>query len=75
MALARWTATAQDAEGNAVAGCSIEVRSEETGRLVQVYADRAGTVALGNPFVAPEATFGFHVEGGAYKVTATKGPF
>lgn len=73
MAMARFTATVQDAEGNAVPGCEIEVRTEDAGQLVQLYADRNGEQALGNPFVASEETFGFHVVGGSYRVTARKG--
>ena len=75
MVMARWTATVQDAEGNAVPGCEIEVRNANTGLLTQVYSDRDGTVPLGNPFVSADATFGFHVVGGAYRITARKGAF
>lgn len=72
MTMARWTGTVQDAEGNAVAGASIEVRSESSGQLVQVYADRAGSATLGNPFIAIEATVAFHAPGDAYRIRASK---
>ena len=73
MALARWTGLVQDGAGNAVAGAQIEVRSEQTGRLVPLFADREGQTSLGNPFTAPEATVTFHAGGDAYRIIASKG--
>lgn len=73
MALARWNGVVQDAEGNAVSGAQIEVRSEQTGRLVPLFADREGLTRLGNPFTAPEATAAFHAGGDSYRITASKG--
>eukprot|EP00873_Tetraselmis_striata_P020805 jgi/Tetstr1/441069/TSEL_029337.t1 len=66
---------AQDAAGNAVAGCEIEVRSESTGLLAVLYSDRDGLNQISNRFTAPDATFSFHTTGGAYRVTATKAGF
>jgi len=62
--------------GNQLDGASIEVRSESTGLLATLYSDRNGSTPLGNPFVASDGgDAGFHVIGGAYKITATKGVF
>eukprot|EP00873_Tetraselmis_striata_P030373 jgi/Tetstr1/450637/TSEL_037673.t1 len=66
---------AQDAAGNAVAGCEIEVRNEDTGLLAVLYSDRDGLNQISNRFTAPDATFSFHTTGGAYRVVATKGAF
>lgn len=74
MALARHNQAILDTAGNVVHGASVEVRNETTGLLPQLYSDRAGTVAIGNPFTAADgADAGFHVIGGAYKITATSG--
>ena len=77
MALARWQATIVDGAGNVQPGASIEVRSEVGGApLVTLYSDRAGTTLLGNPVGADADGFAaFHVAGGAYRITATKGGF
>jgi hypothetical protein len=76
MALARCQLVVTDEAGNVVDGASIEVRRETTGSLAPVYSNRAGTVALGNPYVAADgAEAGFFAAGGAYKITATKGDF
>lgn len=72
--LARYQATALDDAGNFLASPSVEVRLESTGSLVSLFSDRAGTVALGNPFTgAADGLAAFHVAGGAYKITFTKG--
>lgn len=75
--LARWQATIVDDAGNIQPGASVEVRREETGLpLVTIYSDRDGTTPLGNPMVADSEGFAaFHVLGGAYRITATKGSF
>jgi hypothetical protein len=75
MSLARYNRVVQDANGNGVAGAHIEVRSEISGQpLAALYSDRAGTVAIGNPFDADSnGSFGFHVVGGAYQVRAYTG--
>lgn len=77
MALARWQATIVDEAGNVVPGASIEVRREIAGApLVPLYSDRAGAVAIGNPFTADSEGFAaFHAAGGAYRVRAHKGSF
>jgi hypothetical protein len=61
----------------ALAGSAlVEVRRESDGALASIFSDRAGTSALGNPFVADsEGNFSFYAgalpEG--YKVTVTSG--
>lgn len=76
MALARCNFVVQDDAGNIVDGASVEVRSEASGSLVSVYSDRSGSTPLGNPYTATDgADAGFHVAGGAYKITATKASF
>lgn len=75
MPLARYTAAVLDAAGNAVPGCAIEVRNEDTGLLARLYSDRDGLSPISNSFDATEATFSFHTTGGAYRVRATKGAF
>lgn len=77
MALARCNFAVQDESGNIVDGASVEVR-EETGGLplASIFSDRDGVVGLGNPFTAADgADAGFHVAGGAFKITATLGGF
>lgn len=56
---------------------AIEVRSEISGQpLVGVYADPDGLTPLGNPFTAADGSnVRFHVDGGEYKITATKDGF
>lgn len=76
MARARCNLVIQDEAGNIVDGASVEVRDEATALLPQLYSNRAGTIAIGNPFTATDgADAGFHVVGGAYKITATKATF
>ena len=77
MALARWQATILDGAGNIQPGASIEVRREGAGgTLVSLYGDRDGTAPIGNPFEAgADGLAAFHVPGGAYRITATKGGF
>lgn len=77
MALARCNLVIQDEDGNIVNGASVEVRRESAGApLAVVYSDRDGASSLGNPFTASDgAEAGFHVVGGAYKITATLGAF
>jgi hypothetical protein len=76
MALARKNLKIVDTAGNIVNGASVEVRNEDTGLLPQLYSNRAGTVAIGNPFTASDgANAGFHVVGGSYRITATLGAF
>lgn len=77
MVLARWQATIVDDAGNIQTGASIEVRSEAAGApLATIYSDRDGLTPLGNPFLSDSEGFAaFHVPGGAYRITATKGSF
>lgn len=76
MALARYQKTAVDSAGNVASAASIEVRSEETNDLVDIYSDRAGALALENPFAAgTDGFYAFHAVGGAYKVKETLGSF
>lgn len=73
--LARWQSTIVDQFGNIMPGAQVTVRSEAAGApLAALFTDRAGTVALGNPFtVGVDAFAAFHVTGGAYRITATLG--
>lgn len=73
MVLARWQATITDDEGNIQPAASVAVRREVTGApLAVLYADRSGTIPLGNPFPADADGFAaFHVAGGAYRIDAT----
>lgn len=75
MALAAWNYLITDEAGDLVTGASVEVRRESDNVLVSLYSDRDGTVSIANPFTDSTGTGRFHVAGGAYKVTATKGAF
>jgi hypothetical protein len=74
MALARFQSTAVDRRGNVIAGASVTVRSQETGFLASIFSDRAGTIALDNPFSTDvNGAFGFHVGGGTYRIEISDG--
>jgi hypothetical protein len=75
MSLARYNRVVQDTAGNAISGAHIEVRAEIPGQpLAALYSDRAGTVAIGNPFDAEsDGSFYFHVSGGAYQIRVYTG--
>lgn len=77
MTLARWQNTITDEEGNVLPGASVEVRREVGGSpLAALYTDRDGVTPAGNPLTADGDGFvGFHVAGGAFRVTATLGAF
>jgi hypothetical protein len=77
MPLARWQATIVDDAGNIQTAASIEVRGETPGSpLASIFSDRDGLTPLGNPFLSDGEGFAaFHVAGGAYRITATKGAF
>jgi hypothetical protein len=77
MPLARWQATIVDEAGNIQTAASIEVRGETPGSpLASIFSDRDGVTPLGNPFSSDAEGFAaFHVVGGAYRITATKGAF
>lgn len=75
MALARFERDFTDEDGNLLTGnVSVEVR-RMSGGLPQLYSDRDGAAALGNPFVNGGGSVAFHVAGNAYRVTATQGAF
>lgn len=77
MALARWQRNIVNDAGNVQGLASIEVRVEAPGApLAPIFSDRAGLVALSNPFNADGDGFAaFHAAGGSYKITATKGGY
>jgi hypothetical protein len=77
MTLARWQATIVDEAGNIQDGATVTVRRELSGApLAVLYSDRAGATPLGNPLTSDANGFAaFHVTGGAYRITATKGAF
>lgn len=76
MALARYEGVVTDDAGNVVPLATIEVRRDQPGRpVVPLFADRSGTVPLGNPIQADAlGAFGFHLPGGVYWVRAYSGP-
>lgn len=74
VALPKYNGAVQDDDGNLMPGASIEVRSEVPGQpLVQVYANRDGTGALGNPYTSSDGRIAFHVAAGEYQIKATLG--
>jgi hypothetical protein len=77
VALARWQATIVDSAGNIQAGASVTVRREVIGSpLASLFEDRDGLVPTGNPITADADGYAFfHVAGGAYRITASKGGF
>lgn len=77
MVLARWQATIVDDAGNVQSGAEVTVHAETSGNpLASLFTDRAGVSATGNPVTADGDGYAFfHVTGGAYQITATKGAF
>lgn len=75
MVYAAYNYTITDETGDLVTGASVEVRRESDNVLATLYSDRAGASPIANPFTDSTGTGRFHVVGGAYKVTATKGAF
>lgn len=77
MVLARHQFTVTDDEGNALPGATVTVRSELAGNpIAALYSNRAGNIAIGNPFTADADGFAaFHVLGGAYWIEVTSGAF
>lgn len=72
MTLSIFQRTIVNASGDVQPGASVSVRDELTNNLVQIFSDRAGTVAKLNPFTADANGFAtFFVSPGEYKVTAT----
>ena len=75
MALARFERDFTDEAGNLLTGnVTVQVR-RMTGGLPQLYSDRAGASALGNPFINDGGRVAFHAAGNAYRVTVTQGAF
>lgn len=76
MALARYEGVVTDEAGNVVPLATVEVRRDQAGRpVVPLFADRAGTVPIGNPVQADAlGAFGFHLPGGSYWIRAYTGP-
>lgn len=76
MALARYEGTAVDTAGNVIPNATVEVRRDQPGRpVVPLWADREGTVALGNPIQTDaQGGFAFHVVGGVYYIRIYTGP-
>lgn len=69
-------ATIQDSLGNVVPECNVEVRSEETGELVQLFDDIDDGNMLGNPIQADADGFTrFYVESGLYRIRVYLGGF
>lgn len=77
MALSRWQATIVDDAGNIQPAASVTVRREVIGSpLANLFEDRDGLVPTGNPITADGEGYAFfHVAGGAYRITASKGGF
>lgn len=76
MTLAVHQFTVTDGAGNVVPGAHVEVRREVPGQpLAVLKEDRAGVIALSNPFDADENGFvRFYVVGGSYKIRVYTGP-
>lgn len=75
MALAVWQRTIVDDTGAVQSGASVRVELEGGG-LASLFSDRAGTMGISNPFLSDSNGFAqFFVDGGAYKITVTKGSF
>lgn len=69
MAFAKWSRPVQDAAGNIIPDVYCEVRRAVQGTpLAVLYADRAGTVSIANPFLAADGVPEFFAIGGAYNV-------
>ena len=66
--------TVTNSSGDVLPSASVEVRRESDNALVQLYADRAGTVLLPNPTTADSDGFvQFFAASSNYKITATSG--
>jgi hypothetical protein len=75
MPLARFERDFTDDAGNLLTGnVTVEVR-RMSGGLPQIYSDRDGASALGNPFINDGGRVAFHAAGNAYRVTVTQGAF
>ena len=66
----------QDEDGDLIEGATVTVRRDVQGQpIAPLFSDRAGTIPLSNPFVAPTGKVSFFTYGGAYKVTIVKDDF
>jgi hypothetical protein len=71
---ARFQFTAVDQSGSILPGATVEVRRASDNVLMSLWSDRAGTVALGNPFAADAGGFaGFYINSGVYNIIITSG--
>jgi hypothetical protein len=76
MALSVWQASITDEAGNIIPGASVSVHTESTGAVSALYADRAGSTPLANPFLADDVGFArFYVRAGAYRIEVTSGDY
>lgn len=76
MALARYESVAVNTAGDVIPNATVEVRRDQPGRpVVPLFADREGTVPIGNPITTDaEGKFGFHVPGDSYYIRVFTGP-
>lgn len=70
---ARFERDFTDDSGNLLTGSVTVTVRRMSGGLPQLYSDRAGASALGNPFVNDGGAVAFHAAGNAYRVTVTQG--
>jgi hypothetical protein len=69
-----WQSSITDELGNVVPGAGVEVRNADTNGLVAIYSNRAGTVALSNPFTADSHGYArFYAAPGTYRIRAFGG--
>jgi hypothetical protein len=75
--LARYQFSVTDEFGHVVPAAVVEVRRDAVGGPpVQLFSDRNGLDAIGNPIKADSDGFVFfHCDGGLYQITATSGAF
>jgi hypothetical protein len=72
MAIPSWQATIQNATGDVVPSAEVEVFVEATGLNASIFSDRAGAVALANPFFADTNGFAqFYAAPSEYRIVAT----
>ncbi len=75
MARARHEFAVVNDRGDLQPGATVEVRKESDGLIAAIFSDRAGASPMANPFTTLDGNVAYHVAGGAYKVTATFGPY
>jgi hypothetical protein len=74
VALARYQAFALDDAGNVLASPTVDVWDEISTLRATLFSDRAGASGISNPFTGgSDGLVAFHVVGGTYKITVTKG--